>query len=271
MSFASGAKRAAIIIALGLLAACAPAVRPPVAADTAVQIERSDHEFDLARGVTRVAIENPWGEINVRASDEREVGVHAVVQRAAPGFARPSFRSHREGDTLTITLGFDGAAAAPARIDAAVFVPNDVALALTTGAGRISAKRRKADVAATSDGGEIQVSSYARLTLRSNSGQIRAIAIGARWRGASTIESNTGRIVLLVPTFGDIALDAQSGGALRTGFGLSVHARADGGHAARARYGSGASPLLVKSVSGEIVLEQLVLLGDDSKLPEDDD
>jgi hypothetical protein len=242
-----------------------------------VRIERVDKEFDIANGITRIAIDNPWGEINVRGSDEREVGIHAVIQRMPPTFPNVEFKSRREGDTLRIEIVVADAAAntdqtvAPARADVAVFVPGDLALVLTTRDGRIAATRRAAAIEARSDSGEIHASSLARLDLHSRSGQIRAIAIGKSWQGASELGTDTGRIVLLVPTFGDIALTAETSGKLSTGFGLSIHSLANGGHEAHARYGAGTSSLHVQSASGEIVLEQLVLLGDDKGLPEDDD
>lgn len=244
---------------------------------TDVHIERTDKQFDIGRDITRIAIDNPWGEINVRGRDEREVGVHAVVQRMPPKFPNVEFRSRRDGDTLRIKVVVAGASAladhasALARTDLAVYVPGDLALALTTHDGRIAVARRIGAIEATSDSGEIHAASRGRLELHSRSGQIRAIAIGKNWPGASEIATDSGRIVLLVPTFGDIALEAHTGGNLSTGFGLSVHSLANGGHEAHARYGAGTSPLRAQSTSGEIVLEQLVLLGDDKTLPEDDD
>jgi hypothetical protein len=260
-----------------LAAACSPNAHTPEKRSD-VRIERVDKEFDIASGVTRIAIDNPWGEINVRGSDEREVGIHAVVQRMPPAFPKVEFRSRRDGDTLRIEVAVAGAANAdqgaatlPARVDVAVFVPGDLALALTTRDSRIAATRRTAAIEASTDSGEIHASSLGRLDLHSRSGQIRAIAIGKSWQGASEIGTDSGRIVLLVPTFGDIALAAETGGKLSTGFGLSVHALANGRHEAHARYGAGTSSLHVQSATGEIVLEQLVLLGDDKALPEDDD
>jgi len=259
-----------------LLGGCAAPshVAAPAAASNEVRAERTDKAFDLDASIARVAIDNPWGEINIRGRDEREVGIHAVIQRNGPRYAKPMFRSHREGDTLHIDIGFDGAVAgtdAAGRIDAAVFVPGDLALTLHTRDSRIAAKRRVGEIEATSESGSILASSQGRLNLHTNDGLIRATAIGAHWNGASEIASVSGRIVLLVPTFGDIALDAQTGGALGSNFGLSVHTVAGGGHEAHARYGAGTSPLRVRSRTGEIVLEQLVLLGEDSRLPEDDD
>ena len=256
-----------------LLGACAAPLRTPPSQSAVgeARIERIDQVFDLSRGVTRVAIDNPWGEINVRAREEREVGIHAVIQRLPPRFAKAVLRSHRDGDTLHIEVGFDAAKALAGRADIAVYLPNELALALRAQGSRISAKKRAGPVEASTDSGEILVSSRERLRLRTRSGQIRAIAIGARWQGPSEIVSDSGRIILLVPTFGDISLSAETGGRLGTNFGLSVHHGDDGHSRAGARYGLGTSTLDVRSGTGEIVLEQLVLLGDDGADLGDDD
>jgi hypothetical protein len=261
------------LLSTALTACAVDAKKSAPERDADVRIERTDQEFDIPRDVTRIAIDNPLGEINVRSRDEREVGIHAVIQRMPPQFEKIKIKSRRDGDTLHIDVVSDAGADATqtGRADIAVFVPNDLALSLRTRDARISAKKRGGALEATTDGGEIQASSFSRLTLRSRSGQIRAAAIGKRWSGVSEISTDTGRIVLLVPTFGDIALAAQTGGKLSTGFGLSVHALANGGQEAHARYGAGTSELRATSTNGEIVLEQLVLLGDDKDLPEDDD
>jgi len=262
------------ILALALVAgACATTARVP-SPDANVRIDRIDQKFDLDAKIARIAIDNPWGEINVRGRDEREVGIHAIVQRLTPSSRGVKFRTRREGDTLRILVDYESLVASearPVRADIAVYVPGDLALSLTARDGRIDAKRRPGPIEATTDSGDINASSLGRLTLKSRSGQIRAIAIGKRWTDASEIATESGRIVLLVPTFGDVALDARTGGKLSTGFGLSVHATPDGGHEAHAKYGAGTSVLRARSASGEIVLDQLVLLGDDKGLPEDDD
>jgi len=265
-------RRCALPVLFALVQVACTASRTS-APDAVTGIVRVDESVRIDGGVTRVAIDNPYGEINLRSRDEREVGIHAVVQRLAPR-ARMKLVRTREGDTLRIAVTFEGAATdagAPGRADIAVFMPGELAVALSTRDARIAAKRRPGPIEATTQSGEIHASSLGRLTLHSGSGQIRAMAIGKRWPGASDIATDSGRIVLLVPTFGDIALEARTAGRLTTGFGLSVHTLADGTHEAHARYGAGTSMLRVHSTSGEIVLEQLVLLGDDKGLPEDED
>ena len=260
-----------------MLAGCAatPPSGTPTAASDPVRIERSDKTSNIPRDVVRIAIDNPWGEINIRSRDEREVGIHAVIQELPPRFASAQFRSHREGTTLRIDVSMDGAVpgAQPSqgRVDIAVYVPGDLALSLVTRDGRISAKRRRAAVEATSQSGELLISSRDRIDLHSGSGQIRAVAFGTDWVGRSEVSTDSGRIVLMVPTFGNIALDASTGGRLMNDFGLSVTAGPGGGSRAAARYGRGTSSLAARSRTGEIVLEQLVLMGEDKGDQDDDD
>lgn len=260
---------AVLALAGGLLGGCASS--PEEKHVDAVQTERRDQEFDLDKSIARVEIVNRHGEINVRGNDEPAVGIHAVIQRMPPELASAELRSRRDGDTLHIEAVFPRAQHdRPGRIDLAVYLPSSVAIALTTRDGRITARKRQGPIEATTDSGEIQASSHARLALHSDTGQIRAIAIGRRWNGESRVSTASGRIVLLVPTFGDIALDAQTGGRLSTGFGLSVQQR-DGTSSAHARYGRGSSALVVHSTSGDVVLDQLILMGEDGKVPDDDD
>jgi hypothetical protein len=268
--------RSALPMMLLALAACTsstPRTEPPAGE---ARLERIDRVFALDPGVTRVAVDNPWGEINVRDHGRHEVGMHAVVQRLPPRFAEARFESRRAGDTLHIEVHLEGLDRArpdtsQGRADVALYVPKQLAIALRTDAGRIATKKRDGMVEARSRSGEIQAASKQRLVVRSESGQVRAIAMGANWSGASEIETGSGRAIVLVPTFGDVTLDAQTGGPLRTGFGLSVHTLADGRHAAHARYGSGSSALRIRSETGEIVLEQLVPVAQHRELPGDED
>jgi len=270
-------KAASLAAAAVILGGCASprSPTPALATGEAVRIQRVDKTFDIGRDVVRIAIDNPWGEINIRSRDEREVGIHAVIQELPPRFAAARFRSHREGTTLHIDVSMEGAVpgAQPSqgRVDLAVYVPSNLALSLGTRDGRISAKRRRAAVEARSQSGELLISSRDRLDLHSATGQIRAVAFGTDWVGRSEISTDSGRIVLMVPTFGHIALDASTGGRLVNDFGLSVTAGPGGGSRASARYGRGTSPLAAKSRTGEIVLEQLVLMGEDKGDQDDDD
>lgn len=263
----------ALLLALAACGTSTPRTEPP-AGDA--RLERVDRVFALDPGVTLVKVDNPWGEINVRDHGRREVGMHAVVQRLPPRFAEARFESRREGNTLHIDVHLEGLDrdkpdTSQGRADIALYIPTQVALSLRTDGGRIATKKRDGAVEARSRSGEIHAASKQRLVVRSGSGQVRAMAMGANWSGTSEIETDSGRAVVLVPTFGDVTLDARTGGALRSGFGLSVHTLPDGRRSAQARYGAGTSRLEVRSRSGEIVLEQLVPMAQHKRPPEDED
>jgi hypothetical protein len=258
------------------VAACSSTAPRTGAPPSEARLERVDRVFALEPGVTLVSVDNPWGEINVRDHGRHEVGMHAVVQRLPPRFAQARFESRREGDTLRIEVHLDGLDRGKpdtslGRADIALYIPKQVAISLRTDGSRIATKKRDGAVEARSRSGEIQAASKQRLVVHSESGQVRAIAMGANWSGTSEIETVSGRAIVLVPTFGDVALDAQTGGTLRSGFGLSVHTLADGRKSARANYGRASSMLSVRSRSGEIVLEQLVPVAQHKGLPEDED
>lgn len=267
-----------LFLCIGVLGACtshAPrgdtAAADDVATGTEVEVERADRVFPLDKSIGTIEIVNRYGEISIKSHDRTEVGIHAVIQRLPPDFVPVKLETRRDGGTLRIEPTFPGGIGEqPGRIDMAVFVPTSLGLALTTDNARISVKKWVGPVAATTESGEIRASSRGRLDLRTDSGPIRAIAIGKRWPGEARVATESGRIVLLVPTFGDIALDARTGGKLTTNFGLSVHS-GDGENTAHARYGRGTSPLIVRSNTGEIVLEQLVLMEQDAIGSEDDD
>lgn len=268
--------RIALPLFLLALAACTTSTPRMESPAGEARLERIDRVFALDPGVTLVAVDNPWGEINVRDHGRHEVGMHAVVQRLPPRFAEARFESRREGDILHIEVHLEGLDRATpdtsqGRADIALYIPKQVALSLRTDSGRIATRKRDGAVEARSRSGEIQAASKQRLVVHSGSGQVRAMAMGANWSGTSEIETDSGRAIVLVPTFGDVTLDAQTGGTLRSGFGLSIHTLADGRRSARASYGRGASNLKVHSRTGEIVLEQLIPMAQHKELPEDED
>lgn len=255
-----------------LLAACA-AAPPHEAGESAARIERFDREIEFGKDVARVEVINPYGEINVRNYDEPGLGLHAVVQRLPPTFAALDVHRSRHGDTLRIEVGYPRgvAADAPGRMDLAVYVRPDMPLALRTRADRIAVKPRIGPLQAESQSGAILAIGSGALVLRTESGYIRAVQTEGRWSGDTRIDTDSGAIVALVPTFGNLRLDAQTGGVLSVGYGLSIHEAADGTHTAQARYGNGESLMQIRSRSGKVTLDQLVLANDGKLPPVDDD
>lgn len=262
-----------LVSLLLLLVACTGSEtrkQAPMASSQEPSVLREDLEYPLEKSIATVQIDNPYGEINVRDHKSAAVGIHGVIQRLPPDFARARVVSTREGGVLHLKVEMaDGETGG--RYDMAAYVPEGMALILNGMNDRVDARKRKGPLTVTSQGGDINASSQGRLDLATVSGTIKAAAMAARWPGNSRIRSTSGRIIVLVPLSGDVALHAETGGRLTTDFGLSVHPRAGGGSVANARYGAGTSILQVLSDSGEVVLDQAVLLEEDAGMVPDVD
>ena len=256
-----------------LLSGCSQnvAVRPAINPDQAAsEIFREDKSFELGKNIASVEIENRYGEINVRDHDEAEVGVHAVGQLMQGSRTKAHLVASRKKDTLLLTV-VAAAGESSARYDMAVFVSKDMPLVIHGGRFRVDARKRNARLAITTVSGNINASSHTAIELSTDSGTIQAAQLNENWYGVTRLRSETGRIVALAPLSGNVSLSAETGGRLSTNFGLSVHARPQGGYQANAQYGTGASQWRIESRSGEIILEQAVILGEDVDSAEDSD
>jgi hypothetical protein len=239
-------------------------VRPAEVSEASATVVREDLKFPIEKGISTIEIVNSLGEISVRNREQAEVAVHGVIQELPPDFARARVVSRQEGDVLPISTELPQGARG-GRYDMAVYVPSGMPLVLKGGEHRIDARKREAPLTASTTSGNINASTRSWMNVSSGSGSIKAIARGENWVGRSQVRSTTGRILMLVPLSGNVSLNAETGGRLTTNFGLSVHPREGGGSMASARYGSGTSELRISSDSGEVILEQAILLEQDDE------
>jgi hypothetical protein len=239
-------------------------VRPDQVSEASATVVREDLKFPIEKGVSTIEVVNSLGEISVRNREQVEVAVHGVIQELPPDFARARIISRQEGDVLRISAELPQGAKG-GRYDMAVYVPSGLPLILKGGEHRIDVRKREAPLTASTTSGAINASTNSWMDVSSESGSIKAIARGENWIGRSQVRSTSGRILMLVPLSGNVSLNVETGGRLTNNFGLSVHPREGGGSRASARYGSGTSELRISSDSGEVILEQAVLLEQDGE------
>jgi hypothetical protein len=258
---------AIICISIVMIAGCtgpASQTRSGASAPQKPEIVREDVSFPIGKGVSTVEIDNRYGEINVRDHDGDEVGVHGVAQGQVSDVLRARVVSSLDGATLRLRVQRPKGAAG-GRYDMAVYVPGGMDLLLHGGEDRVDARNRTGSLTITTTSGTILASSRSWLDLGTGSGTIRATPLQGSWEGPSRIHSDSGQIIVLAPLSGNVSLSAETGGRLSTDFGLSVHPRAGGGYEASARYGTGTSKLSISSVSGEVILDQAVILEEDER------
>lgn len=261
-----------IVVSSGMVGCLGRGAPKPDARATPVgaTIVREDQSFELGKDIAVVEIDNPYGEINVRDHDQAEVGVHAVGQRVPGTYSGTRLVASRESGALKLKVVL-APGAADGRYDMSVFVSKDVPLLLRGGKFRVDARKRNARLTITTLSGKINASSHNVLDLSTDSGTIQAAQLDQDWTGTSRLRSKSGQIVAMAPLSGNVSLVAETGGEMSTNFGLTIHKRAQGGHRASAQYGSGASHWQIESESGEVVIEQAVILGEDMGSSEDSD
>lgn len=252
-----------LAVAMGGCARTGATVDANETPDKQAGIFREDVSIPIDKGVDEIVIENAYGEINVRGREVDEVGIHGVIQSLPPDFARSRVVSSRQGNVLRLAVEMPEGASS-GRYDMAAFVPARFRLVLKGAQDRVDARKRSGSLAISTTTGNILASSRSQLEISTVSGTIRASALADNWAGRSLISSDSGQIIVLTPLTGNVALSAETGGRLTTDFGLSVHSRPGGGSKAAARYGEGTSELRVESQSGEVILDQAVLLEEDT-------
>jgi hypothetical protein len=228
-------------------------------------VETLRRAIAVEAGVASLYIDNPHGELRLRLGQPGEVGIVATVQVFGAEGPRPEFAQLRKGDALHIAVRYPFAPPPvdPAtgradhtrgRADLAVFVPPDVALDLSTTDGRIQVRRARRDVVARSDSGIVDVSSAGALRIATGSGRVVARLESDAWAGRSTIETDSGPILLALPVAGDVALTIEAAGAVShdPGLALELATTSDGHRSANGRWGKGSHTVVVRSTSGPV-------------------
>ncbi len=206
-----------------------------------------------------MTIRNPLGDVHVRNADARQLLIHAVIQRLAPGAAAEIHRRSRGAQaSITVVAGSRrrGSAKAPReRVDLAVFVPRGLAVRIETAAGQITANRLPGPINARSGAGAILASSENRLDLASDSGPIRATVLGERWSGRAAVRSRGGRITLVLPEGTDIRFTARTCGPLTLNVTAQRTALARACERATGQFGDGRYRIDAASDTGGIVVQ----------------
>lgn len=243
-----------------LLSACAGPQSAPQDASVPYEVLNRRESFVLAPAITRVVIRNAHGDVRVRASDRREVGVYGVIQRIGSQPLDPSFVTEQTADSFILTMRYPGEEQwavgdhRRGRVDLGVWLPADVRIEVQTSDGLVQVKRAQQALRVRTDSGRIEVSVRGDLDVESVSGNIMARQINGQWNGVARIVSSTGDIVAAIPPFADVHLVAQAGGTLSTDPGLpAAITKQAAGMAVDARFGTATHELQLRT-DGNIYL-----------------
>lgn len=268
--FRSAFKQAAAGLAiLFLLSACAPAPRrsdPPAVAATPppYQIERIKRDLQLPPTVKRVHINNPHGSVGIKAIDNRTLGAYEVVQLIGATPEKPDIQMRLDGDTAVVEVSYASDRRHGAdtlvngfrkgRVDLGMFLPEGPELQVTTTFGDIQVRRINNEVVARTRDGKLMVAGGGSVDAATESGDLRVFPTNAKWRKPMKLKTVSGNILMEVPMYGQIQLDAETAGAFGGQVELQLRdAGTDRKHGQLTR-GDGSQHIRIDSDSGDIYL-----------------
>lgn len=253
-----------------LLVGCAstpapgPTPRETAPEPTLVEIVRDRQDIAVSHTDTRLAIDNPHGNVYLRQSAEPYIGVFSTEQRLGrtPEAARLLI-DHTDAQ-VKVTVSYDSDAVIgvntpvngqlKGRVDLVVFVPEWIQCAVSTTYGDISVKRVQNSIRASAASGSISVTTRGQMSLQTEQGDIHGSTMDAHWTGDSEVRTTSGNIVFGVPTYGNVKVIARSSGSITADF-ETIRSTEQGRHAVQHISGSGRTQLLLESTTGEIILD----------------
>ncbi|MEO7916101.1 MAG: hypothetical protein ABIR16_00535 [Dokdonella sp.] len=184
-------------------------------------LERFRDDAKVVDGIETLVVDNPYGEITVRQTNASAIAWQGVEQRIGnkPRIAR--IEPFQEGKRQGVRIRYPGInPSAPVnpregRVDLYVFVPRGHKLDLSSDFGNIMVRKIEDDVRARSRTGMIVVANRGSFDLESQSGELRAFSMEGLGDAPSRMQTS-GNILVDVPIFDDIAMQATSAGEFRS-------------------------------------------------------
>ncbi|MBT4521992.1 MAG: hypothetical protein HOC23_18490 [Halieaceae bacterium] len=227
-------------------------------------IERLEQSHDLT-GIDYLRIENKYGDMRVRVSDDDTLSIYGVSQRHDEDPVLPKLVFKSEGLVASLVVAYpenpaNSGASLEAlqlrrRIDIAVFVPRDLKINAQTTNGLIQVKGHQGFVEATTQKGDISVHSHHAVSLKSHAGNISAILRNPIPPQPSSITTHTGRIHVLFMEDASVLTEITTAGAITSDYSIDI-TPFPGSHKkqAVAILGEGGANLHIASERGAITL-----------------
>lgn len=219
-------RRLVFSLAALLVAGCSSAPPRPESAASAepppYTVERIKHDLLLPDTVTKVRIHNPHGSVGLKQIDNRTLGAYEVVQLIGAAPEKPLVEMKIDGDTAVVSVSYASDkhmgtdklvnGFRKGRVDLGMFLPNGPALQVTTTYGDISVRRVSNEVVAHSRDGKVMVAGSGSIDASTDSGDLRVFPLSAKWLKPLKLRTGSGNILMEVPVYGEIALNAETGG-----------------------------------------------------------
>jgi len=189
-------------------------------------IERLDWKGEIEPGTT-VVLENPYGEIRARGTEDQIVEIVANVQKGKKDDHLIYFKTREEKGKLIVSTIYEGDASLTAkeggdrRMDMTIFVPKGSLFIGKTFKDQIDA-RGLGDVDVSSERGKIFVRNEGHAKIVTRQGNIRAVLKQVDWSEPVHIESTVGNLEVELPKDASFSATAETAGRITTDYTTTI-------------------------------------------------
>ena len=227
-------------------------------------IERTEQTHAL-NGVLALTIENQFGDVRVRGTEDQSAAVFGISQRHSTDVQLPQVRFEIEGTGARLSVIYPEDESGGAglltqkqekrRVDISVFVPKVLHLSIQTRDGLAESKGHSGSLDVKTEAGKIFVRSKGAVTARTTSGDAHVIFRNPQKSGVSAITTTSGDIRVLLMEGADVLVEVETAGAISTDYSIKIvsfegTARKEG----IAKIGAGSNSLRLSSKLGAVSL-----------------
>lgn len=227
------------------------------------RIESHGWKRELPAGLP-IAIENPYGEVRVRAFEGQGCELAGVSQRHRDDPRPIDLEPVLEADRLVVAVRMPATAedgAAPPewgrrRVDLTIYVPASSPLTVRTGDGAVEVKGSTTPVAVATRNGAILIESQGPLTAETDAGDVSVLLASPAWAHEAAISTRTGDVRLAVRRDARARLEVETRGRIATDFSIEIDSVEPGLKRGRLVLGDGAGTARIRSHQGEVTLAE---------------
>jgi DUF4097 and DUF4098 domain-containing protein YvlB len=145
------------------------------------ELQRFEWSQEVKEG-QKIIVKNPWGDVRVRQTGDKEAIFHAVMQKIGNKPKVAELKSWTEGDTIHLELIYpeDQIPATPqeGRIDAFVGLPYEASLEIHSDRGKVDTKTLESALTVRAKNAGVKVKSRGHLDISTTGGDVLLTLLG---------------------------------------------------------------------------------------------
>ena len=194
------------------------------------KVERTDRTVEVPPG-SAIQVENPWGQLRVRAGRDGQIQMVANAQRHAEDPREPLIELLEEGEGVVVRVGWTDAEELPSeipaswqkrRVDLAVLVPKKAALALETRDGLVQLKGPEGDVTVRTESGDVTLRTPGAVDVTNERGSVFLQLLSKSWATGSRVKTKTGEIVANLRNGLNARVEIETSGEITTDYSVEI-------------------------------------------------